>query len=135
MHETPEDLARLQDLLDRSRAGAGAHLLRIIQEDWRIDAAELAPRLDGVQILHLATVTAKGEPRVGPVDGLFFRGQVHFGTAPDSPRARNTRGPPPRPPAPPHPPPPPPPCPGRSPTGRSSGSSSTAAPSSSTSTL
>src|SRR3954447_11704959 len=94
MHETPEDLVALQDLLDRSRASAGSHLLRIFQEDWRIDAAELAPRLGGVQILHLGTVTAKGEPRVGPVDGLFFRGTFHFGTAPDSLRARNIRAPP-----------------------------------------
>lgn len=91
MHETPEDLVMLQDLLDRSRASAGTHLLRIFQEDWRIDAAKLAPRLGGVQILHLGTVTAKGEPRVGPVDGLFFRGAFHFGTAPDSLRARNIR--------------------------------------------
>src|SRR3954451_9594617 len=91
MHETPEDLVRLQGLLDRSRARAGAHLLRIFSEDWRIAAAELAPRLGGVQILHLGTVTAKGEPRVGPVDGLFFRGAFHFGTAPDSLRARNIR--------------------------------------------
>ena len=91
MHETPEDLVRLQDLLARSRARAGAHLLRIFSEDWRIAAAELAPRLGGVQILHLGTVTAKGEPRVGPVDGLFFRGAFHFGTAPDSLRARNIR--------------------------------------------
>jgi hypothetical protein len=36
-------------------------------------------------------VTATGEPRVGPVDGLFFRGAFHFGTAPDSLRARNIR--------------------------------------------
>jgi hypothetical protein len=91
MHETPEDIAALQDLLDRSRAGAGEHLLRIFREDWRIDAAELAPRLGGVQILHLATVTRAGEPRVGPVDGLFFRGAFHFGSAPDSLRAGNIR--------------------------------------------
>src|SRR3954464_4645367 len=91
MHETPEDLIRLQDLLDRSRARAGAHLLPIFSEDWRIAAAELALRLGGVQILHLGTVTAKGEPRVGPVDGLFFRGAFPFGTPPDSLRARNIR--------------------------------------------
>src|SRR4051812_803585 len=91
MHETADDLRALQDLLDRSRATAGTHLLRIFQEDWRIEAAELALRLGGVQILHLGTVTAKGEPRVGPVDGLFFRGAFHFGTAPDSMRARHLR--------------------------------------------
>jgi len=33
--------------------------------------------LAGVQVLELATVTPRGEPRVAPVDGLFFRG--HFG--------------------------------------------------------
>src|SRR3954453_6109023 len=91
MHETAEDLAALQDLLDRSRGGAGGPLLGIFTDDWRIDAAELAARLGGVQILHLGTVTAGGEPRVAPVDGLFFRGEFHFGTAPDSMRARHLR--------------------------------------------
>ena len=38
-------------------------------------------------LLVLATVTRR--PQVGPVDGIFMRGSFHFGSAPDSARARN----------------------------------------------
>ncbi len=40
-------------------------------------------------LLALATVTADGRPVVGPVDGVFFRGAFHFGSAPDSVRFRH----------------------------------------------
>jgi nitroimidazol reductase NimA-like FMN-containing flavoprotein (pyridoxamine 5'-phosphate oxidase superfamily) len=91
VHETPEDLAALQALLDRSFASAGAHLLRIITPERRLDAEALAARLDGMRLLALATVTADGRPIVGPVDGIFFRGAFHFGSAPDSLRFRHIR--------------------------------------------
>ena len=73
MHETAEDVAWLQDLLDRSYERAGDHLRSITTPPRRIPAGELGPLLTGVQIIDLATVTARGEPRAGPVDGLFFR--------------------------------------------------------------
>jgi hypothetical protein len=44
-----------------------------------------------VQVLDLATLTPRGEPRVAPVDGLFFRGQFWFGSAENSVRFRNIR--------------------------------------------
>jgi hypothetical protein len=74
MHETTEDLAALQDLLDRSYAGAGRHLLRIHTPERRLSAAQVAERLTGMCLLALATVTADGRPVVGPVDGIFYRG-------------------------------------------------------------
>jgi hypothetical protein len=89
VRETREDTERLQRLIDEGRASAGAHMRRIFTEERTLDAARLAARLDGIQVLHLATVTARGEPRVSPVDGIFFRGHFHFGTAPDSMRARH----------------------------------------------
>jgi hypothetical protein len=42
-------------------------------------------------LLALATVTADGRPVVGPVDGTFYRGAFHFGSAPDSVRFRHIR--------------------------------------------
>ena len=42
-------------------------------------------------LLALATVSAAGRPIVGPVDGIFFRGAFHFGSAPDSIRFRHIR--------------------------------------------
>jgi hypothetical protein len=42
-------------------------------------------------LLALATVTADGRPITGPVDGIFYRGAFHFGSAPDSVRFRHIR--------------------------------------------
>jgi nitroimidazol reductase NimA-like FMN-containing flavoprotein (pyridoxamine 5'-phosphate oxidase superfamily) len=89
MHETPADIAALQGLIDRSYAGAGPHLLRIHTPERRLTAQEVADRLTGMRLLALATVTADGRPVVGPVDGIFFRGAFHFGSAPDSVRFRH----------------------------------------------
>jgi nitroimidazol reductase NimA-like FMN-containing flavoprotein (pyridoxamine 5'-phosphate oxidase superfamily) len=89
VHETPADLAALQELLDSSYAAAGPHLLRIHTPERRLSAEHVAERLSGMCLLALATVTADGRPIVGPVDGIFFRGSFHFGSAPDSVRFRH----------------------------------------------
>jgi pyridoxamine 5'-phosphate oxidase-like protein len=89
VHETPEDIAELQALLDRSYARAGPHLLRIHTPERRLSAEALADRLTGMTLLTLATVTADGRPITGPVDGIFFRGAFHFGSSPDSVRFRH----------------------------------------------
>lgn len=89
MHETPEDLERLQELLDRSYQAAGSHLTSITTPGRRIAAAELPDLLTGVQILALATTTREGHPRVAPVDGLFFRGDFYFGSSKTSMRYRH----------------------------------------------
>jgi hypothetical protein len=91
VHETPADLAALQDLLNRSYATAGRHLLSIITPQRRLRADQVADRLTGMCLLALATVTADGRPIVGPVDGIFFRGAFHFGSAPDSVRFRHIK--------------------------------------------
>jgi uncharacterized pyridoxamine 5'-phosphate oxidase family protein len=91
MRETPEDLQRLQSLLDESYARAGEHLRSIFTPERRMTASELAETLTGVRILNLATVTASCEPRVGPVDGLFYRGAFHFGSSQTSLRYRHLR--------------------------------------------
>ncbi len=89
MRETAEDLARLQEVLDASYAAGGAHLLRIHTPECRLDAAALAAKLEGMKLLALATVSSAGAPVVGPVDGIFLHGAFHFGSAPDSVRARH----------------------------------------------
>ena len=91
MHETPDDIASLQRLLDESYDHAGQHLRRIITPERRLTAAELSERLTGMCLLALATATSDGRPIVGPVDGIFFRGAFHFGSAPDSMRFRHIR--------------------------------------------
>lgn len=91
MHETADDLERLQGLLDASFAAAGPHLLSIIEPERRLSAAEVAERLQGMRLLALATVTKDGRPLVGPVDGIFFRGSFYFGSSPSSVRLRHIR--------------------------------------------
>lgn len=81
----------MQWLLDESYARAGSHLKHIWGEETRLDAPRLAEELPGVQVLDLATVTARCEPRVAPVDGFFFRGRFWFGSSPESVRFRNIR--------------------------------------------
>ena len=91
MHESPADIETLQELLDRSYAEAGAHLLEIHTPDRRLGAELLTERLSGMCLLALATTTADCRPIVGPVDGIFYRGAFHFGSSPDSLRFRHIR--------------------------------------------
>ncbi len=89
MHETPADIRALQQLLDRSYERAGRHLRSITTPERRVDAATLAARLTGMCLLVVATVTADCRPIAGPLDGIFYRGAFHFGTAPNSVRYRH----------------------------------------------
>ena len=89
MRETADDIAALQELIDRSYAQAGPHLLQIHTPKRRLSAAQVAERLTGMCLLALATTTADGRPLVGPVDGIFYRGAFHFGSSPDSVRFRH----------------------------------------------
>jgi uncharacterized pyridoxamine 5'-phosphate oxidase family protein len=89
VHETADDLRELQGLLDESHTAAGEHMRSIFTDERRLSATALAELLTGVCVLDLGTVTAKGEPRVAPVDGLFFRAKWHFGSSPSSARFRH----------------------------------------------
>src|SRR5947207_5363140 len=91
MHETADDLAELQRVLDESYASAGKHLRSLFVPDERSSAADLVARLTGVFLINLATVTARGEPLVAPVDGMFYRGRLWFSLPPGAVRARHLR--------------------------------------------
>jgi uncharacterized pyridoxamine 5'-phosphate oxidase family protein len=91
MHETSDDLAALEGLLDASYARMGEHMRSIHTPERRVGAEDLVEVLRGVRVLDLATVTAQCEPRVGPVDGLFFRGHFYFGSGEQSVRFRHLR--------------------------------------------
>jgi nitroimidazol reductase NimA-like FMN-containing flavoprotein (pyridoxamine 5'-phosphate oxidase superfamily) len=91
VHETPDDLAALQELIDTSYAAAGPHLLSIHSPERRLNAEQLAERLTGMRLVVLATVSSDCRPVVGPVDGIFYRGEFYFGSSPDSVRFRHIR--------------------------------------------
>ena len=89
MLETPDDVARLQQLLDRSAAGAGPHVRGIITDERRLSAERVCQILQGLRLLVVATVTADGRPLAGPVDGYFLRGSFCFSSGRDSVRMRH----------------------------------------------
>jgi hypothetical protein len=89
MQETEEDLEALRALIDRSYAAAGPHLLGIHSPERRLTAEQVCSQLTGMRLLALATVSSAGRPVVGPVDGIFFGGAFHFGSSPESVRARH----------------------------------------------
>jgi Pyridoxamine 5'-phosphate oxidase len=89
MLETPQDLERLQELLDRSAAAAGSHLRDIIIDERRLSAEQVCRQLRGMRLLVVATVTADGRPLAGPVDGYLLHGSFYFGSGRDSVRMRH----------------------------------------------
>ncbi|WP_405106773.1 pyridoxamine 5'-phosphate oxidase family protein [Micromonospora sp. NBC_01405] len=89
MRETPEELIELQALLDVSLSRATSHLRSIINSERSLTAEQLTQVLTGMCTLALATVTAKGEPRISGVDGHFLHGRWHFGTARGAAKARH----------------------------------------------
>lgn len=92
MQETPEELAALQALFDRSVHGAGEHLRSIIEPCTRTPTAEVVCRqLTGMKVLIVATVGADGRPRTSAVDGHFLHGRWIFTTSGDAVKCRDLR--------------------------------------------
>ena len=90
MRETPEDLDRLQSLIDRSIEQASPFLRRSFEmPEHSLSAAQLAGHLQGSLTVAFATVTARGEPRVAPIDALFVHGRFNVPTVAESVRARH----------------------------------------------
>lgn len=90
MHESEADLARLQAVLEASIAQAGEFLRSSLQmPDCSLSAAQVVRYLVGNQVVALATVTAKGEPRVAPIGSLFYRGAFHIPTVATAARTRH----------------------------------------------
>ncbi|WP_151081951.1 pyridoxamine 5'-phosphate oxidase family protein [Nocardioides cynanchi] len=89
MLETPDDLARLQTLLDASHARSTEHLRGIINDDRTLTAAQVAALLTGMKVISVATVTAHGEPRISAMDGHFLHGTWTFSTSRTAAKARH----------------------------------------------
>ena len=89
MRETAQELAALAQLIDASFAAASAHLRGIMAPERRLSAEQIVADIPSPALLNLATVTARGEPRLSAVDGHFLHGRWYFTTAGDSPKARH----------------------------------------------
>lgn len=82
-------MAALRDLLARSRRRSTEHLRSIVDDDRALSAAEVVAALGGMKVVSLATVTARGEPRISAVDGHFLHGTWLWGTSGTSAKARH----------------------------------------------
>ena len=92
MHETPDELAAFQRLLDASAARAGPHLRRIFDPpSHSVSANQLVRLFVGRKQIAVATATTAGDPRVAPVDALLLHARFHFGTHESAARIRHLR--------------------------------------------
>lgn len=92
MHETPEDLSRLQHLLDESIERAGPFLRHSFEMPERsLSARQLVRHLQGIVTTAMATVTAQGEPRVAPIGAILYHGRFHVPTVSTAARTRHLR--------------------------------------------
>lgn len=92
MYETEVELDELQLLLDTSLSRSTAHLRSIIVAGERtLTARQLVAVITGMCTLAIATVTAKGEPRISGIDGHFVHGHWIFGTDRSAAKAKHLR--------------------------------------------
>jgi len=89
--ESEEDIRELQALLDRTFARANPHLLAIVKPERRLNARQVVRYLQGTKHVAFATVNAKGEPRVAPLDGVFVRGRFTVSTGGRAARLEHLR--------------------------------------------
>jgi pyridoxine/pyridoxamine 5'-phosphate oxidase len=90
MQETPQDHEWLDALLTRSMERAGAFLRASFEMPQKsLSAAQVIAHLQGSRTVALATVTAKGEPRVAPIAAHFYRGRFCIPTVATSARAKH----------------------------------------------
>lgn len=90
--ETDAELARMQELLDRSYERAGPQLRDITTPERRLSATQVAKLMgDRQKQFAMATVTADGQPRVAPIDGILLKGRFYVYTDERSIRAGHLR--------------------------------------------
>jgi hypothetical protein len=90
MFESESEVAALQALLDRSLADAGPHLREILLPR-RMTAQQLVKRMQGMNLLTVATVSRDGRPVTGAVDGYLLHGELWFSSSADAVRTRHIR--------------------------------------------
>lgn len=92
MYETPDDLEKLNARLSSSIERAGPFLRGSFQmPEHSLNARQLTQAVQGVVPVALATVTAKGEPRVAPIGAFLYRGEFYVPTTMQAARVRHLR--------------------------------------------
>jgi uncharacterized pyridoxamine 5'-phosphate oxidase family protein len=91
MYESENDIQALQTLIDRTFSHANPHLVSIVKPERRLNARQIVRYLQGTKHVAFATVNARGEPRVAPLDGVFIRGQLTVSTGGQAARLTHLR--------------------------------------------
>jgi uncharacterized pyridoxamine 5'-phosphate oxidase family protein len=80
MFETDAELAELDALFKAHMARANPHMKAIVTPKRQLNARQVTTYLTGTKHVAFATVNAKGEPRVSPLDSLFIHGRFTLST-------------------------------------------------------
>jgi hypothetical protein len=92
VYETADDLERLDAQLRASIERAGPFLRSSFQmPEHSLNARQLTRAVQGVKPVALATVTAKGEPRVAPIGAFLYRADFYIPTTMQAARVRHLR--------------------------------------------
>lgn len=91
MLETTTEVAALQELLDSSYSRSTGHLRDIVSGPRLLSAQDLVALLTGMKVLSVATVTARGEPRISALDGHFLHATWTFSTSAEAAKAKHLR--------------------------------------------
>jgi len=89
---SPDALAAIQAVLDRSRATAGAAVLATFDHaERRLGAAEFVAFWNGIRTKAMATCAADGTPHLAPVHAEFFDGRLRSTIYENAVRRRDLR--------------------------------------------
>ena len=89
MHETPEEIEQLQQIIARGIESAGPFLRRSFEmPEHSLSAEELLAVFDGRRTVALATATRAGAPRVAPIGCLLIGGIFYVPTTRTAARYR-----------------------------------------------
>jgi hypothetical protein len=91
MFESDAEIVEMQRLFDDTLRRASSHMVGIVTLERRLSARQVAAYLLGTRHVAFATVTAKGEPRVSPLDSLLIHGRFTMGTGGEAARLRHLR--------------------------------------------
>ncbi len=92
MRESPEELAALQALIDRSHKRLGPHMKAITHpKKYALSAKQVVRLLDGMKTVAVAAPAPNGDPLVAPMDGWFLHGRFFFSSGGNAVRIQGLR--------------------------------------------
>lgn len=93
MYESEEDIARLENIIQKTAKNAGSYLRdsAINMEKYSASAKKLTKFLGSNQTIVLATTNSKGHPKVALITSLFYKGHFYLPTVNRALRTRHIK--------------------------------------------